>query len=230
VLPSLLREKEQSVKVRCVGQIAVLVSIIIFSVAYADIEFVGVLYAGATLTQIDSVGMTPPYNVFFTPDWGSPPPTDTHVFTGVAAWPESVRVHGTINGFPFVLSIAEPVDHREYSDFGMSIRVMFYGDYGIEESKPLAERPSRLTISPSVVTGQMTIRLQPVGTSRPVVQIHDAVGNVIRSLDFTAEAEGAVTATWNREDDHGRLVPEGVYFCRYAAADVIAVRKVLVAH
>jgi flagellar hook assembly protein FlgD len=78
--------------------------------------------------------------------------------------------------------------------------------------------------------GQMTIRLQTVGTSRPVVQIHDAVGNVVRSLGCTAGAEGAATATWNREDDRGRLVPEGVYFCRYANADVVAVRKVLVAH
>jgi flagellar hook assembly protein FlgD len=76
----------------------------------------------------------------------------------------------------------------------------------------------------------MTVRLQPVGNSRPVVEIHDAVGNVIRSLDCTAGTDGMATATWNREDEFGQLVPEGVYFCRYAAADVIAVRKVLVAH
>jgi len=107
--------------------------------------------------------------------------------------------------------------------------VKFYDSrYGvIEESKPVVER---LAVSPSVVTGQMAVRLQPVGTARPVVEIHDAVGNVVRSLDCTAGTSGAATATWNREDDHGRLVPEGVYFCRYAGADVIAVRKVLVAH
>jgi flagellar hook assembly protein FlgD len=63
-----------------------------------------------------------------------------------------------------------------------------------------------------------------------VVEIHDAVGNVVRSLDCTAGADGVATATWNHEDDHGRLVPEGVYFCRYAAAGGAAVRKVLVTH
>jgi hypothetical protein len=63
-----------------------------------------------------------------------------------------------------------------------------------------------------------------------VVQIHDAVGNVVRSLDCAVEADGAASATWNREDDRGRLVPEGVYSCRYATADLVAVRKVLVVH
>jgi flagellar hook assembly protein FlgD len=76
----------------------------------------------------------------------------------------------------------------------------------------------------------MTVRLQPAGNGRQVVEIHDAAGNVIRTLSCAAGASGVATATWNREDDRGRLVPEGVYFCLYAGADVIAVRKVLVAH
>ena len=79
------------------------------------------------------------------------------------------------------------------------------------------------------MTGQMTVRLQPVGTGRPVVEIHDAVGNVVRSLGCIAGSDGIATATWNRKDESGRLVPEGIYFCRHAGADVIAVRKVLVA-
>jgi hypothetical protein len=110
--------------------------------------------------------------------------------------------------------------------------VKFYGTGygGVEESKPSVDGLPRLTVSPSVVTGQMTVGLQPVGNSRPAVEIHDAAGNVVRSLDCTAGADGFATAIWSREDDCGRLVPEGVYFCRYAAADVIAVRKVLVAH
>jgi len=57
------------------------------------------------------------------------------------------------------------------------------------------------------VTGQMSVRLQPVGTSRPVVEIHDARGNVIRSLECVTVSGGAATATWNREDDRGHLVP-----------------------
>jgi hypothetical protein len=129
-----------------------------------------------------------------------------------------------------VLRIEEPVGHRWYSDMSMSVAVMFYGDYGVEESKHgVAPLPS-LDVSPSVVTGQMTVRLQHIGTGRQVVEIHDAVGNVVRSLGCKAGTDGVATATWNREDEIGRLVPEGIYFCRYAVSDVIAVRKVLVAH
>jgi hypothetical protein len=130
------------------------------------------------------------------------------------------------------MRIADPVGHMWYGDFGMSVYVMFYGaeEPGVEEPGLAAAPQPRLAVSPSVVTGQMTVRLQPVGTGRPAVEIYDAVGNVVRSLSCTAGADGVATATWNREDEFGRLVPEGVYFCRYAAANVIAVRKVLVAH
>jgi hypothetical protein len=76
----------------------------------------------------------------------------------------------------------------------------------------------------------MWVRLQPAGPGRNVVEIHDAVGNVVRSLDCTVGANGLATATWDREDWLGHVVPEGVYFCRYAAAGVVAVRKVLVTH
>jgi len=110
-------------------------------------------------------------------------------------------------------------------------RAMFYsGVANVEEPRSATGLTQRLQVSPSVVTGQMAIRLQPIGTGRPVVEIHDAIGNVVRSLDCAAGANGTAVATWNREDEFGRLVPEGVYFCRYAASGVAAVRKVLVTH
>ena len=95
----------------------------------------------------------------------------------------------------------------------MTSYVKFGGYPGVEESKPLSERPLFLVVSPSVVTRQLTVRLQPVGTGRPVVEIHDAVGNVVRSLDCSPGPDGVATAKWNREDEFGRLVSEGIYFC-----------------
>ena len=148
--------------------------------------------------------------------------------------PASITLHGTVNGFPTHMPITEPHPDTWYAiGIGVVTSYVQFGEYpdpgAIAESKPSFENPSRLTVSPSVVTRQMTVRLLPVGNGRQAVEIHDAVGNLIRSLDFTAAAQGAATAIWNREDEFGRLVPEGVYFCRYSAADVIAVRKILVA-
>jgi hypothetical protein len=216
-------------KNRCAGLVVVLVSLAAFGVAYADFD--GVIDPQTTVTRIDSVKLTSPNLAFLTAGWGSHLPYDTFRFTGVPTWPESITLYGTVNSIPANTLIPNPKPDTWYR-VGMGAvasLVEFYSHYGVEESKPAVAPLPRLAVSPSVVTGQMTVRLLPVGTSRPVVWIHDAVGNVVRSLDCTAGTDGGATATWNREDDHGRLVPEGVYFCRYAGADVIAVRKVLVA-
>jgi hypothetical protein len=216
------------------GSIAglVMISLFAFGVANADIEFVGVLYPRLYVLEVDSVNLQTPDMTFFTPGWGSEAPYDTFHFTGVTAWPETLVLHGIAGPFPLVRTIVRPKPDSWYplNFSGAPPMVKFYGTgYGTEESEPVVERP-QLAVNPSLVTGQMTVRLSPVGSSRPVVEIHDAVGNVVRSLDCTAGTDGAAAVTWNREDDRGRLVPKGVYFCRYSAADVIAVRKVLVAH
>jgi hypothetical protein len=211
----------------------VMVSLFAFGVANADIEFGGVLDPRLYVLQVDSVSFTPPDTILLTPGWGTHPPSDTFHFTGVTVWPETLVLHGTAGPFPLHWPIVRPKPDTWYA-LGFSTApplLWLYGTgYGVEESKPVVAPLPRLTVSPSVVSGELMVRLQPVGAGRPVVQIHDAVGNVVRSLDCTAEAGGVATATWNREDEFGRLVPEGVYFCRYAGADVIAVRKVLVAH
>jgi hypothetical protein len=137
---------------------------------------------------------------------------DTFPFPDIAHWPDSVELLATISSVPTV-SMFRP-RYRTFNDFT-------YG--GIV-------KPRALFDSPSVVTGRMSVRLQPAGPGRPVVEIHDAVGNVVRALDCTVGANGLATATWGREDWLGRIVPEGVYFCRYAASGVVAVRKVLVTH
>ncbi len=217
-------------KMRCAELLVVLVSLSVFGVAYANFD--GVLDQQTTVTSIDSVVMTGPAMTFLTPGWGSTP-MDTWSFAGVPL-PGSITLHGTINGLPtHGPAIIGPKADTWYR-VGMGVQaplVEFTNvQVGIEESKSVVGRLQRLDVSPTVVMEQMTVRLQPVGTGRSVVEIHDAVGNVVRSLDCTAGSDRTATATWNREDDFGRLVPEGVYFCRYAAAGAVAVRKVLVTH
>jgi hypothetical protein len=224
-------------KNRCVGLAAILLSLSAIGIGNPYENFGAVIEPRSTVTRVDSVKLLSPDATFLTPGWGSYTPYDTFVFTvGFPPWPETIKLYGTVNSFPANTTINSPkLDTRYY--FGASVQappfwfasVPGYPDPGVEESKPMVEHQPRLSVSPSLVVGQTTVRLRPVGTGRQVVEIHDAVGNVIRSLDCTAGTSGAATAKWNREDEFGRLVPEGVYFCRYAAADVIAVRKVLVA-
>ncbi len=225
-------------KNRCALLAVVLLSLLAFGVANADFD--GVIDPRTTVTRIDSVKLTLQHYLdmtFLTPGWGSHYPYDTFVFTGVPEGPDSIMLYGTVNSFPANTLIPNPKADTWYQlGMGIVTAYVLFTDHHphdpdvVEGSKPAVGRQPRLTINPSIVTGQMTVRLQPAHTNRPVVEILDAVGNIVRSLDCTAGADGAATATWNREDDSGRLVPEGVYFCRYAAADVIATRKIIVAH
>jgi hypothetical protein len=217
-------------KKHCAGLAVVLISLVAFGVANAD--FIGVITPGTVVTRVDSLKTTSPDVLFLTAGWGTHLPVDTFNFTGVSGSPATISMYGTAAGFPAQKVITHPLPDFEYR-FGIGVVapiVKFFGEIGVEESKSLVEARQCLAVSPSVVTGQMTIRLQPIGAGKPVVEIHDAVGNVVRSLGCTAGASGVATATWNRRDDFGRLVPEGVYFCRYAASGAAAVRKVLVAH
>jgi hypothetical protein len=219
-------------KNRCAGLAVVLVSLVAFCVTNADIQFNGVIDPKMNVTRIDSVKLTSPDTTILTPDWFAENGVlDTLAFVGVTAWPETLTLCGFVNGLPAYWTIPHLRSDTWYVvGFGLTAPyVKFYGDYGVEESKPATMRQPHLGVSPSVVTGQMTIRLQPVGTTRPAVTIHDAVGNVVRSLPCATGTDGAATATWNREDDRGCIVPEGVYFCGHANSDVVAVRKVLVA-
>jgi hypothetical protein len=219
-------------KNRCAVLVAVLVSLAAFGIANAEFSFHAVLDQTTTVTRIDSVKLTTPDMFFLTTGWGSQSPLDTQDFSGLTAWPLSIRLFGVMNDSPVARSIYPPkTDTWYFVRFSLpSSRVLFWRDPGVEESKPAAERQPRLAINPSVVTAQMAIRLERVGAGRQVVEIYDATGNVLRSLVCAAGADGIATATWNREDEIGHIVPEGVYFCRYANSDVIAVRKVLVAH
>ena len=221
---------------RCAGLAALVLLLGVIGIADAKTDFHAILHSGATIVLDSAYLIVPPDSLAYpTTGWGvTGGEHDTFDFPdSLDAWPQRVRLKGIEYGFTLRSRIEDPHGHRWYPiDMSMEGSAMFYGadEPGVVERR-LAEGPlQRLAVSPSIVTGQMTLRVQPVGTGRQVIEISDAVGNVVRSLDCTAGTGGAATATWNREDDLGRLVPEGVYFCRYAAADVIAVRKVLVAH
>jgi hypothetical protein len=229
----LTSDRKRGTKKRCAGTAVVLALLVAFGIGQAWVYFTGVLNPNNKGTVIDSVTVVPPDTTFQTAGWqGQGVKHDTFVFPDLPQWPTDLWVYGTINGLPAATHIVDPEGHKWYP-FGVGTIVpfvMFHDYVAVEEPRSAVEPRPRLAVSPSVVTEQMTVRLQPVGTSRPVVQIHDAVGNAVRSLGCTTGADGTATATWNREDDRGRLVPEGVYFCRYAGAGVTAVRKILVAH
>jgi hypothetical protein len=237
------RLKEEHVRGLAVGRTAAWVSALLVIVgahtllANPYFEYIGFLSTGSHVVAVDSMTVLDRSGGIVcrrTAGWGG----DTGVVDTFSYQSESLLTPIVVTFFllqddsALVFGIPNFTVDSWYIIPGSprEAEVMFSGFAGLEEDRHRMSGRAGLTVSPSVVTGQMTLRVQPVATGRPVVQIHDAAGNVIRSLGCTAGADGVATATWNREDDRGRLIPEGVYFCRCSGADVIATRKVLVAH
>jgi hypothetical protein len=220
----------------CRLSLAVL-AFVAFSIGNATTSFYGVINPNGHAVWVDTAIVTAPPrpDTFVTTGWGSASVAiDTFHFPDIAAWPVLVVLQGTVDGIRLPYNFPSPAsgvwfDFMPVPPPPPNPQAMFYGVTGVEESRSATQPRPCLDVSPSVVTAQMTVRLACPGPARPVVEVFDAAGNLIRSLNCTPGANGFATATWHCEDGLGRLVPGGIYFCRSAAPGAVAVRKVLVA-
>jgi hypothetical protein len=215
---------------------AVLTLLVAFGVAGAGTSFYGVINPNGHSVLVDTalvLSVPPAADTFVTTGWASDSVTlDTFDFPDLVAWPLMVNLRARVDSIHATLTFPAPANGQWYN-MTMPLppplpQVMFYGTTGVEESVNAVSSP-RMSVSPSLVTAQLTVRLQGARPGRQAVDVWDAAGNLVRSLDCTVGANGLATATWNREDGLGRLVSGGVYFCRYDASGAVAVRKVLVA-
>ncbi len=221
----------------CIAVAAVALLGVTFSVGNAAIAFVGVVNPNTRTISVWTahIFIATSIETIPTTGWDAGGTTyDTFQFPDIAQWPDSIELLATINSVPSISMFVSPVPNTFYDfTYGGIVKpkAMFDSSVtSVEEPRSAVGPRPRLNVSPSVVTGQMSVMLEPAGPGRPVVEIHDAVGNVVCVLNCTVGPNGTAAATWNREDWLGQVVPEGVYFCRYAAAGVVAVRKVLVTH
>lgn len=224
-------------KIRSAGLAVVILSLVAFGIGNALTPFSGVINPNTDATVVDTaiLNVLTATDTFLTTGWNASGTTlDTFQFPDLSAWPSKVTLIGTIKGTPNTSVFTAPLPDTWYRfQYGSPVAplVEFISPgQGLEESGSPRELLPRLSVSPTVVTSQMAISVRPVGSSRPVVEVLDAAGNLVRSLTCTSGANGLATTVWNRDDGQGRLVARGVYFCRYDAPGAVAVRKVLVAH
>jgi hypothetical protein len=83
-----------------------------------------------------------------------------------------------------------------------------------------------LTAGPNPARSRVRISYTTAGTAD--ISIYDANGRPVRSVRSGASGTGARDATWNLDDNSGRQVASGVYFCRLTAGGTTMSRKLVV--
>ena len=80
----------------------------------------------------------------------------------------------------------------------------------------------------STVTKQPIINYSTTTQGRECLKVYDNTGRLIRTLvDRPNEAAGTKSVYWNRKDDTGRTVANGVYFIRLESVNQYATHKLI---
>jgi hypothetical protein len=90
----------------------------------------------------------------------------------------------------------------------------FYGYVGgVEEGKALTAADRILSLCPSPVLERAEVRCRLNRSARVRMEIRDPRGDVVRTLFEGIAQPGETRVEWNCEDNQGKRVPAGVYFC-----------------
>ncbi|MCX6841958.1 MAG: hypothetical protein NTX53_06755 [candidate division WOR-3 bacterium] len=80
---------------------------------------------------------------------------------------------------------------------------------------------------PSSAALSITIRYS-LATEGPVLlRVHDLTGRVVRTLADGVMRPGRYSLSWNGADDRGRILANGIYFCRFSAVGIRATEKLV---
>jgi hypothetical protein len=198
------------------------------SIASADGIVTGYIKTGPEPAVVDSTYFEYGSQMvwFQTAGWKvDPMQTDTFVFPLFPGFPAVIKVDVKFGGLPYELLLNRPNAGEWYPFLPPHnlTQVMFDFQVGVEEGRNV--RPgARFTVNPSVIREGAVIKALVAGR----VEVADAAGNRVRR--FAQDGTGLpFSVRWAADDDAGRTLPEGVYFCRLTAGQTVTVRKVTIA-
>lgn len=122
-------------------------------------------------------------------------------------------------------------DHNDNPDYGYVIYEPWAEDsLGVKEDREEIRSQAVLQIYPNPFYRTAEIRFE-TGQRAPVnLKIYDATGRLVRAL-LEAGAKSpepkAYSVIWNGEDDAGRRLPAGVYFCTLEAQALKITKKLI---
>jgi hypothetical protein len=160
-----------------------------------------------------------------------------------AAYSESVEVTmaaGTMDTVDFADWAADSVDTFAMSCFTvlaadenpandtLAGTVVIWPLTGIQEQGKLSTVFALDRVRPTPFSGRTTIRFSIPRTTHTSICVYSATGALVRVLSAPQPlAPGNYSLTWNGRDDRGATVPRGVYYCRMAAGEFRAMKKLV---
>ena len=205
--------------------------------AQAAVQTTGVLSTGSHAVVVDSLELMDVGGGIFryrtAGEWsGDTMVVDTFVCTPpMDFFPIQVLVMGAVDGSGFTLPILPVVPDTWYiiPSTPQEAMVRFHWEVvdGVDEHGQPGYARAGLTVSPSIVRTGATIRAERVAGPSCAFSFFDAAGNRVRTLRTQASSAGAASATWTGEDDLGRRLPEGIYYCCLDDAANPSVRKLI---
>ena len=73
----------------------------------------------------------------------------------------------------------------------------------------------------------MAIRYSLAAEGPVSLSVHDITGRVVREFAASGVKPGAYGVSWDGTDARGRILAEGVYFCRLVAGEERATEKLV---
>ena len=202
--------------------------------AHASVQVTGVLSTGSHVVSVDSATIFDEgggINIFPTPGWqGDSLAVDTFSFPLIEASPSQVDLALTVDSLPTSMSIPGVKPDTWYAIPGApDAQVLFSWQVvtGVNEHGRPGHGRAGLSVSPSIVGAGATIRAERVAGTSCAFEFYDVAGNRVRTLRTQASSSGAASATWTGEDDLGRRLPEGIYYCCLDDAANPSVRKLV---
>jgi hypothetical protein len=88
-----------------------------------------------------------------------------------------------------------------------------------------------ISIAPNPLSDQTLISISISHPSEVSIELYNALGQKVKTLVNKIKRAEPIEIQWNRDDDSGRRVNSGLYFCRIMIdQQQVAVRKILIPH
>ncbi len=98
-----------------------------------------------------------------------------------------------------------------------------------DDTGALPQATTLAAIYPNPFNPRTVIEFELAETGFVELAIYDVGGRLVRVMDSGSRSAGRYRATWDGQDNAGRAVPTGTYFCRLNTAQGSQTRKLTLA-